>query len=1136
VPGTQELEQLLRGSSFLWRARRGARRKWWLPARRDSALWRRIDEISLVEYLNEHGATVSARKEEVASRIRRGGGRVRFVPAGPPIRRWRWRVTRGIQRAARKPGAIAGDAGTTIYEAPLRFFLDDFDQLPRNNTLRTRISSGWEKRPRGIRLSFPPELRGLRWLDVGVVGALVAALVLFMIGPSSGRPYCEQHSVWCGAAGSVVAATALGVLGLLLFFIHAHRAIKHYLRDPGEFRPYSAPGRPDRIPPPADSEHLEELRTGIKEVLDAIGVAAWSRRVARTPRGRAGSNSQPPAPVRLIVGRPGAGKTTLLQALSRQLAQAGFVPVAIDPTGLKGNGQLATLARQALKEWLDTRAISQKESERTLQWIAQSGKLVIIADDLHRLAEVGHPELARVILNATRQHCAVLATARRGAVPVGLEQWVMDIEELQPMAIGEATNTAIRLAAAQWQKMIDEGLTPQWPNSPRKMLEDVISRGDLHQNRFFTARVLPHLICTDGTSRLTMLAASSKLASGDLRARLLDAYVDSFLNGELHPGHMPRNRTPDEIRAGQKASEDRHRLVQTLESACLAALSRQQDATVDRAAPGADQAMRAGLLRPVDRQRATVEHAILQSYLASRCLVARRAGRDLIRFAGSAEADDAILFYAGRQDRQGEARLICDRLHGEIGMPGRRDQRMRIAITSADVACRAQIDATTSLAAIAGCWEAAGPLERCEAIERVARMATPEAIMFLWDNSQDADYRVRWAVARGITDNPVPGGTLYATLGGSIAEAFTAAERLMTRKGEVDDWEPEILRLKMLAWTLPALELGSQDAAERERLVDDINHLLWLVDGHEHGTHEKTPGFEGITNQLGLEASVAQGFRAAARLAARPRLADRPLDHSWVETLARLHERLDSLRNTSAFWYSKLLLLHGLAELRIASEARDRPDGAWPPNGRISTFAEAGHPLLQRTAHLCEEAVNKAQKLAARAPGWNSQLSNDERAALLERLWALCDEYIWDDEGVAVRAVSTRLRRTALLLLGEVTILLNLNEKGSVSARKQLARRSDLPLCLTGGPEGRWRMLGEDPRGRPFTCPGPPECAFNLCPYEDPIARQPNALRPLSRAFCLQLQRSAVSSLDPRVRRSATRSQFWAEMADRYTD
>jgi hypothetical protein len=302
-----------------------------------------------------------------------------------------------------------------------------------------------------------------------------------------------------------------------------------------------------------------------------------------------------------------------------------------------------------------------------------------------------------------------------------------------------------------------------------------------------------------------------------------------------------------------------------MEEVCLTTLAEGEEATIDRASAGVDQAIAAGILRPVSGDLATVEHGLLQSYLASRGLHRLHGNHAIVEAVGRAEVEDAIRLFAGRVDRQQHARSISERLlsgRSELS-PDRRP--MRVAITAADVVHGARIDAGAALRAIRERWSAASPLERCDAVERVAKFGTPEAILFLWDKCRDADYRVRWSVAQGIVGNPFSAGLLHATLGAGIDYVFDGAERLAAERRDVDDWEPEVLSLKTLAWMLPALELGTRDPAERELLAADMNHLLFLLDGREQPGHPAVAGFDGVTRQLGLEASVAQGFRVAAR-------------------------------------------------------------------------------------------------------------------------------------------------------------------------------------------------------------------------------------------------------------------------------
>jgi hypothetical protein len=461
---------------------------------------------------------------------------------------------------------------------------------------------------------------------------------------------------------------------------------------------------------------------------------------------------------------------------------------------------------------------------------------------------------------------------------------------------------------------------------------------------------------------------------------------------------------------------------------------------------------------------------------------------------------------------------------------------MQAAITAADVVHGARLDPGVALLAIRERWSAAGPLERCDAVERVVKFGTPEAIWFLWDKCRDTDYRVRWAVAQGIAANPFSAGLLRATLGAGIDDVFHGAERLAAERRDVDDWDPEVLSLKTLAWMLPALELGTRDPAERELLAADINRLLFLLDGREQPGHPAVPGFHGVTRQLGLEASVAQGFRVAARLVARPAgRGRRPFDALWAETLSGARERLEGLMSATTFWYSKLLLMHGLAEIAIVEGACKSLRGEAARRGRFAGVVTDEHPFLERGARLCDQAVVEAERLARSARRGKTRPEGDGVAFLLEELWEIADEFIWDDEGIAVRTINTRLRPAALVLLADVTMLLNLIEKGSANQRWQLPRRNDLPVCFDGGAQGQWRMLGEDSQGRPLGCPGRPRCQFNLCPYQDPIVRAPNALRPFSRAFSLQLRQSVTSTARLRARSADLRGRFWAEMADRFS-
>src|SRR6266480_714564 len=102
-----------------------------------------------------------------------------------------------------------------------------------------------------------------------------------------------------------------------------------------------------------------------------------------------------------------------------------------------------------------------------------------------------------------------------------------------------------------------------------------------------------------------------------------------------------------------------------------------------------------------------------------------------------------------------------------------------------------------------------------------------------------------------------------------------------------DDWVREIVVLKHMAWMLPALESSAQatdDAEFQQRVAAHLDALLSLEERR-------------VTAQRGLEASLAQGFKVAARL--QP--------HLEVDSRALL------LLDRAAFWYSQINLVHAIA-------------------------------------------------------------------------------------------------------------------------------------------------------------------------------------------------------------------------------
>jgi hypothetical protein len=111
-------------------------------------------------------------------------------------------------------------------------------------------------------------------------------------------------------------------------------------------------------------------------------------------------------------------------------------------------------------------------------------------------------------------------------------------------------------------------------------------------------------------------------------------------------------------------------------------------------------------------------------------------------------------------------------------------------------------------------------------------------------------------------------------------------------------------------------------------------------------------------------------------------------------------------------------------------------------------------------------------------------------------------------------------------LVGDVTLLLNLNEQRGEGRHVQFGEAHDLPHCLSTSRDRR-EILGA-------LCPS--TCGWALCPYEQPPPDEPNAHRGVSRAFCRQQQQIAHRlhrpAWHPRIRGRAL-ERFWREMERR---
>jgi hypothetical protein len=378
------------------------------------------------------------------------------------------------------------------------------------------------------------------------------------------------------------------------------------------------------------------------------------------------------------------------------------------------------------------------------------------------------------------------------------------------------------------------------------------------------------------------------------------------------------------------------------------------------------------------------------------------------------------------------------------------------------------------------------PLVRRTVLGQLAKLSGEQAVIALWAFSGDDDYDVRWAASEALVTrcaevrhtldglSPaefVSGAYAYRALVPHIERHLGDAERLTAPR---DDWTPEILALKHLAWILPTLRTGMRALGDEE--LDELvtGHLERLI------ALEARP----VTNQKGFEASLAQGFKADAQ---RNRTGGIDVDAF-------------ALLGRASFWYSKLNLIQAIT-VRAANGGQ-LPDGTGRIGDLLGGLDGDLHPFLRATAELCDEA------LVAIARGGAA---------------TLVDRYVWEDEGKLTSGAPDGMADEVAQLVGELVVLLNMNEAGDEARREAFGSRETLPYCITASSQRRELLDG---------CVGGESCHFGLCPYR-PALNRLSAHREISRAFCRHQQRTASARIARRWGSQVTQRalrDFWRDL------
>jgi hypothetical protein len=844
-----------------------------------------------------------------------------------------------------------------------------------------------------------------RWIaGVGAILLLAVALVLaFVHLPNSVAGVGDTSE---SLVRSLVTAFFLAALAYLWFYFWTtdratHKLLHAARRAPEQLFPHPRdPGSADNVF--GRSTLVEEIATGLRPPFDT------------GPQ--------------IVVGETGSGKTSLLLGLAAYLARKRNVLPLILNLREKGEEDetldFGELAKKRFLELIDPHVKSASEGERLWRWMCKTKRIAILADDLDRFGapEEGSYKLqVRLALDAARRRELPLVVATRPAgLPPDLPDPIVDLAQSPLRAEDKSVSeTVLRQAGKD-----DE--------ESRGLVIAYLDGGSLLENPFYVELVARLL-------RANQLPPPPGNGKHAFRIALLEAERERLCGGgKVPPGE--RNKRDAALAA--------------VERLALAWLPEATERKVDPWLETVQQGERYGLLYLDEKGVPRFKNEVLHAYFASRAIAGEGAWKEAVDKGGDEARTQLALVLAAAALEGADDKLCEEACVGllERSAPVNADQRLLRAAAAAEIARAgsfAGADGAIATSCVRNRDGTGQPVKRA-ALEQLELLGGDEAIEALWNFAADDDYDVRWAAVEKLVQRCTGartgdgqelrapfGAEAYERIAPEIDEALDKAALSAGR--EPDDWEPEIVALKPLAWMLPALRTATQGEKIGKKVGRQLERLLEL---------EKT----GVTPQKGLEASIAQGFKADA-LTTR----NAPPDEDALRMLER-----------AQFWYSQLNLVHALA-LRMAAEDGYRRGTLSKIVERLEDEREPLHPLLRFSAKLCVEALD-------------GRLGGDRRQKT--------EAVVWRDEGAVVADQPRGLRRDAAQLVGEIVVLLNLNETGSPDQRERFGTENRLPHCLQKSRKRRELNDGCDPA-----------CSFNLCPYR-PAWDRLSAHREISRAFC----------------------------------
>jgi hypothetical protein len=740
-----------------------------------------------------------------------------------------------------------------------------------------------------------------RWRTISVASLFLAALAVgLVVVLASGRVdrTCAGREALCGIVINFAVTATVALAGYLYFAAFRwRRTVGAYIK-----QAHREPERLFAVPP-----HDVQLK-------DMVGREDLYSLVAEELR------SSPGGGPHLVLGDTGSGKTVFLLGLTSYLARRGAVPIPISLRNAEPPLSLRALARTHFLNQIDGQVRSEGEADRIWRSLSAEGSTVVLADGLDEatqgLTTEERSSTARATLELARQHRTpmVVTSRQEGAPPDGRYPQY----DFAPLSKEDA------LVYIRRRSRPERGSTAHDDGQVLRILD----LAEVAATPFY----LNIIAAASGAGRLGRLIASLEVGTpGKLRVErraqarvaLLDDYVAAIVNGSI--------RTDPTLTSDQRekavANLERVAGAMTLDGALTTTMptlveadERLRDAfklprfdltsTVDDGA-------RLGLIQLSIRlaeREARFSHAILQAYFTQR-LFNRHPDtwKALLSETATTEFVDALEMWclAGRGADRAEA------VAGELRSQAERqleDAGLRLVTTAATVVGplgNDKVEACVADLAEAG-WEVAAQSEKLATIPRLGRLDVPWSWQFLFRQTNDVDYAVRWAAAEAIVEG---GADAYRVLQPQIAELMGFA----TTTPPTSWRDPRLHQIAVLGWILPSLATETEGPT-REELRSYVRELI-------------DPAVARPT----VEASLAQGFKMDAI-----RHPHGGADRFELELLA-----------SARYWYSGVVLLQAMCIRCIDGE----PDQRAVQLFRERATRSGEHPFVRAAARLCRRAV-----------------------------------------------------------------------------------------------------------------------------------------------------------------------------------